>query len=666
MQAPTLQKIHFPAPTGGINSVDPASELPDTDAVYIYNMVRAQLGLRSRTGYQEWAIGLQGGADNTVRTMLPYSGSAQNQTNDKLFATTAKGIWDVTLKSVVAWQILTIYVVGQQVSNVGNVYVCTIGGTSLGGPTGTGNGIVDGTVTWNFVGPATTQVVVFPVTTDPSGYGQSTVLSVPGGGRFMVYVDEVNGPYVYSEASKTWTAIPSGVTALWQTNLFVVVGTRVQNGGNTYVATTGGTTNGSGSGPTGIGPGITDGSTVVWTGSAGAPAAGTAIGPSVADQNNGLYLGVNGGGLAAAFASVVVWKSRLFFVEKGSTRAWFMPIGAVYGTATAQDFGFKMLKGGPLVNLYNWSFDGGSGPDARLVAISSAGDIEVWQGTDPNSASTFGIVGTWNVGGVPYGRRIAVEYGGDVLVASMLGLIPLSKLIIGNPVLDRTVYDTYKISNIFNQLAVTFQTQLGWAIVPHPTDNCILVNVPQPLGWSPLQFAMAFSTRAWSTYRDLPIVSAATWNGLLYIGTADGRVCVCQGPVDNVTITNPSANQKPIQWSVLTCFKGADRPTKKIPRQIRPSLLSAVPNPVIQAVAKLDFDTTEPVDTSSSGVGGAGTWDHGIWDKSLWGSDLTPANPTIGAWGMAQVAVAIAIRGQALSYTTLVGADCFFEDASLV
>lgn len=664
--SPTIQKVYFPAPTGGFNSVDAASEIPETDGAYIYNLVRSNLGLRSRTGYQEWAIGLSGNADvasptgalgSPVRTVMPYSGSAANQTNDKLFAVTSKGIYDVTLKSAAAWLANTAYAVGQTVSNGGNVYICTIGGTSAGsgGPTGTGLGIVDNTVTWNFVGKALTLVVTFPVQSDPAGYGAFHVTSTPGG-RFLIYVDEVNGPYLYTESTGLWTKYASGVAAPWAPGVLVSVGTQVINGGNTYTVTTGGVTNSTGSGPAGTGPGITDGATVVWTGVAGTVA--NAIGPSIADQNNGLYVGTN---LPANFASVVIWKSRVWFVEKGSTRGWYLPLNSIFGQATSFDFGFKMKQGGPLVNLYNWSFDGGSGPDARLVAISSAGDVVIFQGTDPAGIGTFSMVGVWSVGGVPYGRRIAVEYGGDILIASMLGLIPLSKLIIGNPVLDRTVYDTYKVSNAFGQFAVTYQTQLGWAVIKHPTDNCILVNVPQPPNFPQLQFAMAFSTRSWSIYRNLPIVSAETWNGLMYIGTPDGRVCVCQGPVDNVTLTSPGTHQQPVAWSLLTNFKGSDQPGRKIPREIRPSILSAVPNPVIQAVAKLDFDTTEPVDSAASGAGGPGTWDAGIWDKSLWGSDFTPAKPRIGAYGMAELAVGVALRGQALSYTTIVGADLFFE-----
>jgi len=54
-----------------------------------------------------------------------------------------------------AWQPSTVYALGDKRSNFGNVYAVVVAGTSAasGGPSGTGAGIVDGTVTWNYSGP---------------------------------------------------------------------------------------------------------------------------------------------------------------------------------------------------------------------------------------------------------------------------------------------------------------------------------------------------------------------------------------------------------------------------------------------------------------------------------------------------------------------------------
>lgn len=53
-----------------------------------------------------------------------------------------------------AWLASTAFAVGQYCTNGGNTYKCVTAGTSAssGGPTGTGSGIADGTVVWNYVG----------------------------------------------------------------------------------------------------------------------------------------------------------------------------------------------------------------------------------------------------------------------------------------------------------------------------------------------------------------------------------------------------------------------------------------------------------------------------------------------------------------------------------
>lgn len=52
-----------------------------------------------------------------------------------------------------AWAPLTNYALGATATNNGRVYLVTVAGQSAaaGGPTGTGTGIVDGTVTWSFL-----------------------------------------------------------------------------------------------------------------------------------------------------------------------------------------------------------------------------------------------------------------------------------------------------------------------------------------------------------------------------------------------------------------------------------------------------------------------------------------------------------------------------------
>lgn len=95
-------------------------------------------------------------ATGTPGTILTTGRVISHSVSEDRFRTTA----DATLVATVAWVALTAYVVGDRVTNSGNVYICTVAGTSAasGGPTGTGDAIIDATVTWRFVGAGTADI----------------------------------------------------------------------------------------------------------------------------------------------------------------------------------------------------------------------------------------------------------------------------------------------------------------------------------------------------------------------------------------------------------------------------------------------------------------------------------------------------------------------------
>ncbi|WP_010583141.1 hypothetical protein [Schlesneria paludicola] len=78
-----------------------------------------------------------------------------------------------------AWTGSQEYTAGALAINGSNLYACIVGGTSAssGGPTGTGVGIADGSVTWNYYGPVRSRTFDFDIpvitagTTAPSGLG---------------------------------------------------------------------------------------------------------------------------------------------------------------------------------------------------------------------------------------------------------------------------------------------------------------------------------------------------------------------------------------------------------------------------------------------------------------------------------------------------------------
>lgn len=605
----TTQQTHVPAPIGGINSIAGASAMPATDAVYAWNVIAGEYGLRVRMGWKEFANGLAGYADNRVRTLLPYSGSTPAKA--RLFAVMSNQIRDVTA-----------------------------GGSS----------------------PVLITSITFDSYGESAGFGSSLVFANDAD-RLLLYCDEENGLMGYRESLDEWDGyIQTAITVLWEPLTTYeagdVVGALRADGVtvDAWECVVGGV---SGSDPSVFyssgGTTITDAS-AQWTISSVSLgltyyAAWQAIGSSLADQR--LYGHVN----PRRFRQVCNFKQRLWFVEADSTRAWYLEPNATAGTATSFDFAPRFRRGGNLRGLYEWSYDGGSGMASSLVAISDEGDVVVYQGTDPADANDWAIKGSWSVGAIPTGRRIATEYGGDLLILSLQGIVSLSKLVLSSTTAEDQTTGS-KIGNLFNQLAVSSRRSLpGWSIQMHPADNSLFITVPTSAGEATEQLAMSNTSKGWGRYRDLPMYCCAPWDGVMYFGTIDGQVCQHDGYLDEVLLATPTEGTA-IPWSACGAFTSLGNMAQKQVKVLRPILLGGSNNPTLEATALYDYNFNEPT-APTAGTASAG-WDYGTWDTSTWDGDYTAAAPLGGAVGMGRH-VAIAVRGASTTRTVYVGCDVLFE-----
>lgn len=384
------------------------------------------------------------------------------------------------------------------------------------------------------------------------------------------------------------------------------------------------------------------------------------------DELNGLYVFDETGNTWAKVASgtgpdeidgvdpgdlvfCMVFKERLWFVERGTGSAWYLPPGQVFGAATEFPMGVKFRHGGTLVGLWDWTYDGGSGADDSLVAISSGGDVLVWQGVDPDDV-TFGLRGVWYVGKPPYGRLIASDFGGDLLILTRQGVTAMSRLVVGIPD-ARAEQLTVKIANLFNAFMETRAEQPGWSINRHPEDNTLIVTVPQGTETARFQLVQAVATKGWFLYRDLDMRCATEWDGQLYFGTTDGRVLKNTGYLDGVLLSDENA-YTPIDWALITAFSDLGAPTQKQVQMLRPLFkVDGVP-PSARLQAKYQYNTSE-LDPVLLALSGAGAWGSMIWGTDVWGGDGAPVAPVRGATGMGS-SVAVAVRGVSISRTVLV------------
>jgi hypothetical protein len=108
-----------------------------------------------------------------------------------------------------AWAALTSYAVGDRRKNGGNIYRAIVAGTSAasGGPSGTRNDIVDGTVTWEYIGPTVTATDnATNVLVDQDTAGAPYVLEVERR-QLLTQKDESTDPGIVTDLTNVRTAL---------------------------------------------------------------------------------------------------------------------------------------------------------------------------------------------------------------------------------------------------------------------------------------------------------------------------------------------------------------------------------------------------------------------------------------------------------------------------
>ncbi|MCS7084453.1 MAG: hypothetical protein NZ534_00035 [Bacteroidia bacterium] len=390
-----------------------------------------------------------------------------------------------------------------------------------------------------------------------------------------------------------------------------------------------------------------------------------------ADETNGLHQYSAGGswsvtgtgitgpsGGSGTFVFVMQHKGRLWFVERNSARAWYLAAGAVSGTATRFDFGNKFSHGGHLIGLWNWTLDGGDGPDDYLVAIGSGGDVIVYAGTDPASASTWQVVGQYYIGQLPAGRRIACLSGGELFVLSQYGVLPMSRVLQGRTTNDPDIYASRNISPLILADMATLRNQIGWELRNVPNESALLIATPKVFGFPYKQYVMSHKTSGWSIFTGVEHVCGETYRGEYYTGGESARVYRLTGTMDDVALDGSGGNE--ISWVVIPAFSDLGEPGLYHRVHFARPVFTVSGPPSYTVVIKYDYDTDEPTALLPTGTALAGAWDVGLWDSAVWGADRVRTQRVIGTNGLGR-AVSPVLIGRSRAVVELIRTDVIYD-----
>lgn len=221
------------------------------------------------------------------------------------------------------------------------------------------------------------------------------------------------------------------------------------------------------------------------------------------------------------FLDVVSHKRRLWFVHDQSMKGYYLPTDSIAGAAQAFDFAPIFSKGGHIVKIDTWSLDAGQGLDDYFVVFTTEGEVAVYSGNDPASASTWQLTGVFYIG-TPTGTVVhTCKYGGDLLIINKDGIAQMSKSLMSSRV-NTWLQLTDKIQPQIAQDTSIYASNYGWDILLYPPQNMLLVNIPISSTQS-YQYVMNTISGAWSRWTDIPAKCWYMANEKLYFGS-DGYV----------------------------------------------------------------------------------------------------------------------------------------------
>lgn len=317
---------------------------------------------------------------------------------------------------------------------------------------------------------------------------------------------------------------------------------------------------------------------------------------------------MSGSGLTPSdLGHVWAYKKRLYFIEEGTMKFWYLGAGAITGTLTDFNLGGVFQRGGSLLFGATWSLDAGDGLDDKLVLVSTLGEVAIYEGSDP--ASDFSLVGRYDIS-QPLGKNAVMRAGGDLLVATVEGLIPISQAVNKDP----AALSLTAVSRLIEPdwvAASAERSSVPWDIVRWDSANLAFICMPTPSAASEaLSFVVNVETGAWATVGEWNMHVGATVGSTLYFGNGSGQIFIGDaGGSDN--------------GALYTCqYAGPFAPVGPLGPEKLATLARAFfrssKNFVAQLSLSTDYRTSFPPAPSSVGNASASEWDTGLWDEAVW------------------------------------------------
>jgi hypothetical protein len=287
------------------------------------------------------------------------------------------------------------------------------------------------------------------------------------------------------------------------------------------------------------------------------------------------------------------------------------------GNFTKFPVGLVGTFGGNIIMINTLTIDGGEGVDDLLCIIMTSGEVLLYSGSNP--ASDFALVGTFRIAEPINEKRAIAKLGGDVVVMTKEGYLPLSQVVRQDIVGNKAAAISEKIrGTVISQVKAT-GTTTGWQIFVSPDGDKVIFNYPTGDTDPFNQHVFNPIIRAWCIFENMPAHVWGQFNGDTFFGSASGVVFKVGGDADNGSdITGDLATA----YNYFGDRGGVKR-------------FSSV-QPILDGETTIDFSFGVGVDLGSpraievtevSFASNLAAWDVATWDNFFW-ADTTGAGVT--------------------------------------
>lgn len=307
------------------------------------------------------------------------------------------------------------------------------------------------------------------------------------------------------------------------------------------------------------------------------------------------------------------YRNRTFFIEKATMNAWYLGINSVAGAATKLPLAGVFNKGGSLLFGATWSSDSGAGMDDRCVFATDQGEFAIFSGGNPSDVKDWKLNGVYDIG-EPLGKNCTMQVGGDLIIATKAGLIPISAATqkdVGQLKLSSL---TQKINDVWEQEVALSGTSEQWQIAKWASKNAAFI-CPPVSSVNKYCYVVNLETGAWSKYTGWAVKSMSNLGRGLFYGDVSGKIYQCDvGGTDDGQVFESRA-----------CFAfdhlNAPGSTKTV-NAIRGTwrYLTTI-NPKHTTAKNYQPSFSDPPQAIANAQTGASLWDASDWDVSYWADD---------------------------------------------